>query len=138
MVEINGLHLLMAVAVLFVFIVARSVQRIPIAVLWRLPLSQFLMAQVLRKRDQNLFKLAAPQAPACTDQAPEPPVPGQALILLMSFYQSFYSLTFIPGPFFCARTAPFGNAVFHHPPFSPVQRLTDAEALPHNQGQTRW
>jgi hypothetical protein len=56
MVEINGLHLLMAVAVLFVFIVARSVQRIPIAVLWRLPLSQFLMAQVLRKRDQNLFK----------------------------------------------------------------------------------
>jgi len=56
MVEINGLHLLMAVAVLFVFIVARSVQRIPIAVLWRLPLSQFLIAQVLRKKRSESFK----------------------------------------------------------------------------------
>jgi hypothetical protein len=56
MLEINGVHLLIAVAVLFMFIVARSVQWMAIAVRWSVPLPQFLMAQVLRKRDQNLFK----------------------------------------------------------------------------------
>ena len=55
MMEINGLHLLIAVAALFVFIVARSVQWRTITVRWRQPLPQFLMAQVLRKKRSEIF-----------------------------------------------------------------------------------
>jgi len=55
MVEINGVHLLIAVAALFVFITARSVQWTTITVRWRKPLPQFLMAQVLRKKRSEIF-----------------------------------------------------------------------------------
>ena len=55
MVEINGVHLLIAVAALFVFIAARSVQWTTITVRWRKPLPQFLMAQVLRKKRSEIF-----------------------------------------------------------------------------------
>ena len=58
MFEINGIHLLMAVAVLFVFIVVRSVQWMPIAMRWRMPLYQFFMASVLRKKQSEIFKLS--------------------------------------------------------------------------------
>jgi len=55
MVEINGVHLLIAVAALFVFIAVRSIQWIPIVVNWRVPLSQFHMVQVLRKKRSEIF-----------------------------------------------------------------------------------
>jgi hypothetical protein len=58
MIEINGLHLLIAVAVLFVFIAARSVQWTTITVRWRKPLPQFLMAQVLRKKRSEIYWLS--------------------------------------------------------------------------------
>jgi len=57
MIEINGLHLLIAVAALFVFIGARSVQWRTITVRWRQPLPQFLMAQVLRKKRSEIYWL---------------------------------------------------------------------------------
>jgi len=56
MMEINGVHLLIAVAALFVFIAVRSVQWMAIAVRWRVPLSQLLMVQMLRKKRSAFFK----------------------------------------------------------------------------------
>ena len=55
MMEINGVHLLIAAAVLFVFIAARSVQWTTITVRWRKPLPPFLMAQVLRKKRSEIY-----------------------------------------------------------------------------------
>ena len=55
MVEINGLHLLIAVTALFVFIAARSVQWTTITVRWCKPLPPFLMAQVLRKKRSEIY-----------------------------------------------------------------------------------
>jgi hypothetical protein len=55
MMEINGVHLVSAAAVLFVFIAARSVQWTTITVRWRKPLPPFLMAQAMKKKRAEIY-----------------------------------------------------------------------------------
>ena len=110
-------------------------------------------------RRAPFLKLAAVQAPDYTNQCARTArtvqvqihpqhSPWAIIIKLFSFVCRLCSVvspllphslfTFILLLFFCVKTAPSGNAVFHRLPFSPGQRLKDAEALLHNQGQNRW